>query len=152
MMKIRYILILLLVLFTYFINITSVLQTESIILFLAFLFIFSMYTIYITPTYRNHDAKWNNTVLFYFILKNWNRSLKRDTDIRIANFLLLALQMQKYEIEWIKRNMDKIVRRDYILLKQSTIRRLEILAFYKKQMKLETGVFGLRRLPLGNFN
>jgi len=151
-MKTRYILIFLLVLFTYFVNISSVLYTETFVLFLAFLCIFLTYVTYWNPTYNKEDTKWNQTVLFYFVLKNWNRSLKRDTDIRIANFLLLALQMQKYEIEWIKRNMDKIIKRDYILLKQSTIRRLEILSFYKKQMKLETRVFGLRRLPLGIFN
>jgi len=150
-MKTRYFLIFLLILFTYFVNISSVLYTETFVLFLAFLCIFLTYVTYWNPSYNKEDAKWNQTVLFYFVLKNWNRSLKRDTDIRIANFLLLALQMQKYEIEWIKRNMDKIIKRDYILLKQSTIRRLEILSFYKKQMKLETRVFGLRRLPLGNF-
>jgi len=151
MIKARYIIIILLVLFSYFINMSSVLYTESFILFLAFLCILTMYLKYWYPTLSKNDAKWNNTMLFYFILKNWNRSLKRDTDIRIANFILLSLQMQKYEIEWIQRNMDKIKKRDYIILKQSTIRRLEILAFYKKQMKLETGVFGLRRLPLGNY-
>ncbi len=151
-MKIRYILVLLLVLFTYMVNISSVLYTESFVLFLAFLCIFLTYVRYWNPVYEKNDIKWNQTVLFFFVLKNWNRSLKRDTDIRIANFLLLVLQMQKYEIEWIKNNMNKIIKRDYSLLKQSTIRRLEILSFYKKQMKLETSVFGLRRLPLGNFN
>ncbi len=151
-MKTRYILVLLLVIFTYMVNISSVLYTESFVLFLAFLCIFLTYIRYWNPVYEKNDIKWNQTVLFFFILKNWNRSLKRDTDIRIANFLLLVLQMQKYEIEWIKNNMNRIIKRDYSLLKQSTIRRLEILSFYKKQMKLETSVFGLRRLPLGNFN
>lgn len=150
-MKIRYMIIVLLVLFTYFINITSVLYTESFILFLAFLCILIMYLKYWNPVLNKNDAKWNNTMLFYFILKNWNRSLRRDTDIRIAYFLLLSLQIQKYEIEWVRRNLDKIVKRDYILLKQSTIRRLEILALYKKRIKSETSVFGLRRLPLGNY-
>lgn len=151
-MKTRNILILILFLFTYLVNVTSVLYTESFVLFLAFLCIFLTYIRYWNPVYNKNDMKWNQTVLFYFVLKNWNRSLKRDVDIRIANFLLLTLQMQKYEIEWIKKNMNQIIKRDYILLKQSTIRRLEILAFYKKQMKLETKVFGLRRLPLGNIN
>lgn len=151
MIKTRHILILLIVLFTYFVSITSLLQTESFILFLAFLCILIMYFRYWGSTHKKSDVKWNNTMLFYFVLKNWNRSLKRDTDMRIAHFLLLSLEMQKYEIEWIKRNMDKITRRDYILLKKTTLRRLEILAFYKKQMKLETSVFGLRRLPLGNY-
>lgn len=151
-MKTRNILIFILFLFTYLVNTTSVLYTESFVLFLAFLCIFLTYVRYQNPVYNKNDAKWNQTVLFYFVLKNWNRSLKRDVDIRVANFLLLTLQMQKYEIEWIKKNMNQIIKRDYILLKQSTIRRLEILAFYKKQMKLETKVFGLRRLPLGNIN
>ena len=151
-MKTRNILIFILFLFTYLVNTTSVLYTETFVLFLAFLCILLTYVRYQNPVYNKNDMKWNQTVLFYFVLKNWNRSLKRDVDIRIANFLLLTLQMQKYEIEWIKKNMNQIIKRDYILLKQSTIRRLEILAFYKKQMKLETKVFGLRRLPLGNIN
>lgn len=151
-MKTRYFLFILLILFTYTISISSVLYTESFVLFLAFLCIFLTYIRYWNPVYDKNDVKWNQTVLFFFVLKNWNRSLKRDTDIRIANFLLLVLQMQKYEIEWIRKNMNQILNRDYLLLKKSTIRRLEILSFYKKQMKLETGVFGLRRLPLGNFN
>lgn len=151
-MKNRYILLILLVLFTYTVNISSVLYTESFVLFLAFLCIFLTYIRYWNPVYEKNDMKWNQTVLFFFVLKNWNRSLKRDTDIRIANFLLLVIQMQKYEIEWIKKNMNQIIKRDYSLLKQNTIRRLEILSFYKKQMKIETSVFGLRRLPLGSFN
>ncbi|MFN4151784.1 MAG: hypothetical protein ACK4IX_12650 [Candidatus Sericytochromatia bacterium] len=150
-MKTRYILVILLILFTYLVNITSVLYTESFILFLAFLCILLTYLTYWNPSYKKNDAKWNNTMLFYFILKNWNRSLKRDTDIRIAHFLLLSLQMQKYEIRWMKRNMDKIVKRDYILIKHSTLRRLEILVFFKKQMKLENKIVGLRRLPLGDY-
>lgn len=153
MIKTRYIIFSLIFLFTYLLSIMSVLYTESFILFLACLCI--VIRLFISKKglffdYKKDDTRWNETILFYLVFKNWNRSLMRDNNIRIANFLLLSLQMQKYEIEWIKKNLNNIVRRDHILLKQTTLRRLEILVFYKKLIKLETGVFGLRRLPLGN--
>jgi hypothetical protein len=135
---------------TYLLGSTSVLYTESFILFLASMVIFLLFisTKEFTFNYNKDDFKWNETILFYIILKNWHRSLIRDNNIKIANFLLLSLQIQKYEIEWLKKNLDKITKRDYLLLTQTTLRRLEILSNYKNLMKSESKVFGLRRLPI----
>ena len=43
---------------------------------------------------------------------------------------------------------DFETKRDYLLLTQTTLRRLEILSNYKNLMKSESKVFGLRRLPI----
>jgi hypothetical protein len=150
-MKIRHYILIVLFIFTYLLSITSVLYTESFILFLASLTIFIFFMSKkrgLVFEYKKNDFRWNETIIFFFVLKTWNRSLIRDNNIKIANFLLLSLQMQKYEIEWMKRNIEKIEKRDYILLRITTLRRLEILASYKKIMKSETSVSGLRRLPI----
>jgi hypothetical protein len=135
---------------TYLISTSSVLYTESFILFIAAMVIFLLIisTKEFTFNYNKDDFKWNETILFYIILKNWHRSLIRDNNIKIANFLLLSIQIQKYEIEWLKKNLNKITKRDYILLTQTTLRRLEILSYYKNLMKSESKIFGLRRLSI----
>ncbi len=150
-MKGRYYFYLVVFLFTYFLSVSSVLYTESFILFLACFVIFvklisSKYGV--EWKYKKTDFKWNELIIFYLVFKTWHRCMIRDANLKVINFLLLSLQMQKYEIEWMKRNLDKINNRDYIILKTTALRRLEILASYKKIMKSETSVSGLRRLPL----
>jgi hypothetical protein len=144
-MKIKHYIYLIIFLATYLLSITSVLYTETLILLsaVAFIFILWITTHVIKFEIQEDDFKWNETILFYIILKNWHRSIMRDTDIRIVNFLLLFVQIQKYEIEWMKKNIEKVNKRDYML-----IQGLEILASYKNIIKTETSVFGLRRLPL----
>lgn len=148
-MKLKNYLIIVLFFVTYAVTITSVLYTESFVLFLAGLCIFIMYLNYVNVSFKKNDAKWNEIILFYSIFKNWNRALRRDTHIRMAHFVDLTLQMQKYELEWIKRNLNRIVKRDYYELEKTTLKRLEILSVYNKQMKFQTKTNGLRTLPLG---
>lgn len=147
-MKIRYFLILIIFLVTYMVTLTSVLYTESFVLFLAGLCIFITYINFFNASYKKNDAKWNEIILFYSIFKNWNRALRRDTHIRMAHFISLTLQMQKYELEWTKKNINKIIQRDYNILENITIKRLEILSVYNKQMKFQTKTNGLRALSL----
>ncbi len=150
-MKRRYYLYIVIFLFTYLLSVTSVLYTESFILFMASFVIFIRLISKnsgLVWKYKKTDFKWNELIIFYLVFKTWHRCMMRDVDIKVINFLLLSLQMQKYEIEWIKRNIDKINNRDYITLKETALRRLEILASYKKIMKSEISVSGLRRLPI----
>jgi hypothetical protein len=130
------------------VTVSSVLYTESFILFLAGLSIFIIYINFFNTTYKKNDVKWNEIVLFYSIFKNWNKALRRDTHIRMAHFISLSLQMQKYELEWVKKNLNNIIQRDYYDLEKTTLRRLEILSIYNKQMKFQTKTNGLRTLPI----
>lgn len=148
-MNIKYFFILVIFLFTYMVNIISVLYTESIVLFLAVFFIFIVYINNINISNKKNDLRWNELVLFYFIFKNWNRALRRDTHIKMANFVSLAIQLQKYELLWIKRNINRLVNKDYKKIEEITNRRLELLSMYKKQMKFQIKTNGLRALPLG---
>jgi hypothetical protein len=150
-MKGRYYLYIIIFLFTYLLSITSVLYTESFILFIASFVIFTRLISKkhgLVWNYKKTDFKWYELIIFFLVFKTWHRCMMRDIDIKVMNFLLLSLQMQKYEIEWMKKNMEKINNRDYIILKETALRRLEILASYKKIMKSETSVSGLRRLPI----
>jgi len=149
-MKRNTIFLFILFLFTYLLSTISVLYTESFILFLAGMVIFILIICNsgFKFNYNKEDFKWNETILFYLIMKNWNRSLIRDNNIKMANFLLLSIQIQKYEIEWMKRNLEKIINKDYVVLTQITARRLEILASYKNIMKSEAKISGLRQLPI----
>lgn len=150
-MKGRHYLFIIIFLFTYLLSITSLLYTESFILFLACLAIFVQLVSAkhgLVWEYKKTNFKWNELIIFYLVFKTWHRCMIRDANIKVINFLLLSLQMQKYEIEWMKRNIEKINNRDYITLKATALRRLEILASYKKIMKTETRVSGLRRLPI----
>jgi hypothetical protein len=150
-MKARYYLYIVIFLFTYLLSVTSVLYTESFILFLAGFIIFVRLISEkhgVVWNYKKTDFKWNELIIFYLVFKTWHRCIMRDANIKIINFLLLSLQMQKYEVEWMKKNINKINNRDYIALKATSLRRLEILSGYKKIMKSETSVLGLRRLPI----
>lgn len=148
-MKGKHYLYIVIFLFTYLLNMTSALYTESLILFIALFLIFiSHIRIKSLWTYKKTNIKWYELIIFYKIFKTWHRCMIRDTDIKIMNFLLLSLQMQKYEIDWMKQNIDKINNRDYVALKMIVLRRLEILLSYKKIMKLETSVSAIKRFPL----
>jgi hypothetical protein len=149
-MNFKIIIVLIIFLSTYALSTISVLYTESFILFLSamVIFIVIMCTSGFTFNYNKDDFKWNETIRFYLSLKNWHRAIIRDYNIKMVNFLLLSIQIQKYEIEWLKRNIEKITRRDYILLTNTTLKRLEILSYYKNLMKSESTVSGLRRLPI----
>jgi hypothetical protein len=137
---------------TYLLSTMSVLYTETFVLFIAVLFIILLwlFTNGIKFEFQDDDFRWNETILFYTILKNWHRSIMRDADIRIVHFLLLFIQIQKYEIDWMKKNIDKINKRDYQLIQAIALRRLEMLALYKNIIKTETSIFGVRRLPLAS--
>lgn len=129
-----YILLILLFASSYMSSIFNLLYTESFILFLAFFTIF----IYISQDksykmlYTKEDAKWNELILFYISLKNWNRSLIRDRSVKIFNFLILVIQIKKYEILWLKKNISKLEKRDIAFLHNIVLKRLNILKQYKK--------------------
>jgi hypothetical protein len=115
-------------------SVFSLLYTESFILFLAFFTVF----IYISQNklyrmvYSKEDFKWNEMILFYISLKNWNRSLIRDRSVKIFNFLMLVIQIKKYEILWLKKNINKLEKRDIAFLHTVVLKRLNILKQYKK--------------------
>lgn len=129
-----YLLIIILFLSSYMLNITSLLYTESFILFLAFFTIF----FYIANNtsyqvkYSKEDFKWNETIRFYIVLKNWHRFLIRDRNVKIINYLKLIIQIKKYETLWLKKNIDKLEKRDAIYFKNLALLRLNILRQYRK--------------------
>lgn len=119
---------------SYLLNYTSVLYTESFILFLAFstVFIYVLQNISYKISYSKDDFKWNEMILFYIALKNWNRALIRDRSVKILNYLVLVLQIKKYEIIWLKKNINKLENRDLMYLHSIVLKRLNILKQYKK--------------------
>src|SRR4051812_41881657 len=107
-----YIFLIILFLSTYFFQFISLLYTESFILGIAFftIFFWVLSQTSLKINYHKEDFKWNETMMFYIIIKNWNRALIRDINIKIFNYLILAIEIQKYEIMWVKRNINKLER------------------------------------------
>jgi hypothetical protein len=120
---------------TYALSYISVLYTESFVLFLSFftIFIYAINNTSYKIAYTKDDFKWNEIILFYISLKNWNRYIIRDRSVKILAFLDLVLQMKKYQINWLKKNIIKLEQRDINALNMLSIRRLEIL---KKQLSV----------------
>lgn len=119
---------------SYLLSYTSLLYTESFILFLAFttVFIYALQNVSYKISYSKDDFKWNEMILFYIALKNWNRALIRDRSVKIFNYLVLVLQIKKYEIIWLKKNINKLEKRDTMYLHSIVLKRLNILKQYKK--------------------
>lgn len=119
---------------SYLLSYTSLLYTESFILFLAFttVFIYALQNVSYKINYSKDDFKWNEMILFYIALKNWNRALIRDRSVKMFNYLVLVLQIKKYEIIWLKKNIDKLEKRDAMYLHSIVLKRLNILKQYKK--------------------
>jgi energy-coupling factor transporter transmembrane protein EcfT len=151
-MNLKLIFITILFTFTYLLSVTSVLYTESFVLFLAILFLFAIYLVFQESTYTKDEMKWTQMVKYYISIQNWNKLVRLDNERRMCHLLLLSLQIQKHEIEWVKKNISLINKRDYYQLQQISLRRLEVLSSFKKQMKLDNAVFGIRRLPLSHIN
>jgi hypothetical protein len=122
---------------TFCIDIISVLYTESFILFLAFFVIFAMViqNTKFNITHSKEDIKWNELIRFYISLKNWNRSLIRDRSVRIYNFVNLFIQIKKYELIWINRNLSKLSKYEVEKLNKLALNRLYILSEYEKQQE-----------------
>jgi hypothetical protein len=119
---------------SYMLSTMSLLYTESFILFLAFftVFIYILQESSYRIVYSKDDFKWNEIILFYISLKNWNRSLIRDRSVKIFNFLMLVIQIKKYEVLWLKKNINKLEKRDIAFLHAIVLKRLNILRQYKK--------------------
>lgn len=148
-----YFLLLILSLFTYFFNTYSLFQTESFILFLAFfiILILLLSNKNIKINYSKDHFKWYETILFYTHFKTWHRNLIRDKNIKINNYLLLIIEIQKYQIKWIKRNINKIKKRDINSIIKIILKRLEIFKDYKKQISNKT-IKVLNQFSISNLN
>lgn len=129
-----YIILLILFLSSYMLDVVSLLYTESFVLFLAFFttFFYVLNNISYKIHYSKEDFKWNETIRFYIVLKNWHRFVVRDRSVKIFNYLVLLVQTKKYENLWLKRNIEKVIKRDKIYFQNVTIMRLNILRQYRK--------------------
>lgn len=118
---------------TYILSYISVLYTESFVLFLSFftIFIYAINNTSYKVTYTKDDFRWNEIILFYISLKNWNRYIIRDRSVKIFNFLNLAVQITKYQILWLNKNISKLENRDNIIFVSDTVKRLDILRRYR---------------------
>jgi hypothetical protein len=118
---------------TYTLSYISVLYTESFVLFLAFftIFIYAINNTSYKIAYTKDDFKWNEIILFYISLKNWNRYIIRDRSVKIFSFLNLVIQIKKYQIFWLKKNISKLENRDNIIFMLKTSKRLDILKRYR---------------------
>jgi len=129
-----YVVLLIIFLSSYILNIVSLLYTESFILFLAFFTIFffvinnSIYKI----NYSKEDFKWNEIIKFYIILKNWHRFIIRDKNVKIISYLKLLVQIKKYEILWLNKNIERLSKRDILYFENIALVRLSILHQYRK--------------------
>lgn len=133
-MNFMYIILSLVFISTYMLSYISVLYTESFVLFLSFftIFIYAINNTSYKITYTKDDFKWNEIILFYISLKNWNRYIIRDRSVKIFNFLNLVIQIKKYQILWLKKNINKLENRDINSLNTLSIKRLDILKTYRK--------------------
>jgi hypothetical protein len=115
-------------------NVLSLLYTESFVLFLAFFT--TLFYVLNNTSYKIHyskeDFKWNETIRFYIVLKNWHRFVIRDRSVKIFNYLVLLIQTKKYENLWLKRNIENVSKRDLIYFHNVTLMRLNILRQYRK--------------------
>lgn len=145
-MKYNILILLIISFLTFGISYIQILYTESFILFLAFftIFIYAVSKKSYKIGYSKENIKWNEIILFYTAIKNWNRFIIRDRSVKILNFLNLAIAIKKYETIWLKKNITKLEERDIIYLHTITIKRLEILKSYKK--------LNTRSNPLNYFN
>jgi hypothetical protein len=129
-----YIILLILFLSSYMLNVLSLLYTESFVLFLAFFT--TLFYVLNNTSYKIHyskeDFKWNETIRFYIVLKNWHRFVIRDRSVKIFNYLVLLIQTKKYENLWLKRNIENVSKRDLIYFHNVTLMRLNILRQYRK--------------------
>jgi hypothetical protein len=118
---------------TYTLSYISVLYTESFVLFLSFftIFIYAINNTSYKITYTKDDFKWNEIILFYISLKNWNRYIIRDRSVKIFNFLDLVIQIKKYQILWLNKNISKLENRDIFILVSKTSKRLDLLKRYR---------------------
>jgi hypothetical protein len=135
----NYIIYIFLIIFTstYALSYISVLYTESFVLFLSF---FSVFTYVISNvsyklTYTKDDFKWNEIILFYISFKNWNRYMIRDRNIKIFNFLNLVIQIKKYQVYWLRRNISKLQTQDINMLNNLTNKRLKLITKISKEEK-----------------
>ncbi len=121
---------------TYTLSYISVLYTESFVLFLAFftIFIYAINNTSYKINYTKDEFKWNEIILFYISLKNWNRFIIRDRSVKIFNFLNLIIQIKKYQIFWLKKNINKLEQRDINYLTTITLKRLNILKTYRESV------------------
>jgi hypothetical protein len=129
-----YLLIILVFISSYMLNIISFFYTESFILFLAFftIFFFFINNINYTIQYSKEDFKWNETIRFYIVLKNWHRFMIRDKNVKTINYLKLVIQIKKFEGLWLKKNVEKIGKRDIVYFKSLALLRLNILKQARK--------------------
>lgn len=135
----NYIIYIFLIIFTstYTLSYISVLYTESFVLFLSF---FSIFTYVISNTsykltHSKDDFKWNEIMLFYIAFKNWNRYIIRDRNIKIFNFLNLVIQIKKYQIYWLKKNISKLQAQDINTLNSLTNKRLKAISRFSSLAK-----------------
>lgn len=105
-------LIILLFIATYFISSVSVLFTESSVLFISFFLVFILVigNVNLKLGVSKEEFRYEETVRFLILMKNWNRALIRLTDIKIYNFLLLAQALQQYEGNWLRRVLPAYTR------------------------------------------
>ena len=145
-MKLITYILLLISLLSYGMCYINILHTESFILFLSFftIFIYAVTNVSYKVKYSKENIKWNEVILFYTALKNWNRYIIRDRSVKILNFLNLAIAIKKYEIMWLKKNINKLEQRDIMYLNTIALKRLDVLKSYKK--------LSTRSNPLNYFN
>jgi len=113
---------------------TSLLHTESFVLFISFalVLIVVLGNKNLQASVSKEDFKFEETVRFLILLKNWNRALIRLVDIKMYHFLMLVIELNKYQISWLNNNISKVQRSQYLALKKIVNKRLAILSARKK--------------------
>jgi len=111
--------------FFFFFNYFSLFYSESFVLFIAFFLI----VIYLSKKFNNveisnEEIRWNELYRFYICIKTFHRLLIRDTNARMYYFADFALQIKKFQYQWIKKHYHYAVRRDTILVHKTMDRRL----------------------------
>lgn len=113
---------------------TSLLHTESFVLFISFSLVLLVVlgNKDLQAKVSKEEFKFEETVRFLVLLKNWNRALIRLVDIKMYHFLVLVVELSKYQINWLNNNMSKVQHSQYLSLKKSVSKRLSVLSARKK--------------------
>lgn len=148
--KVFYIILFILFMSVYAFSSVSLLLNESFVLFIAF----SMVLLLLLGNKNmkvgvsKEEFKFEETVRFLILLKNWNRALIRLVDIKMYHYLMLVDALHKYQVSWLSSNINKVQNSQYLDMKRDVLKRLNILSSRKKSNVFSYNT--IQYLPLGS--
>jgi len=129
------------------INLLFSLQTESVVLFLSFFFIFfyiifnkkidSLFFVEEDDISFLEDLDWYIVMNLFLKIKNWYRFFYRFTYAKYASFYRFFFSLKKYIMYWLRSIYSLLVSHFLHLNAVATLVRLTVLERYKKAIKFK---------------